>query len=657
MEELDGQEENDETTALSALRGSVAKRWYQLEDFECANEVMAIADKLESQTQHVKSKALEAVRGYHGIELSGLEPTAYLKSDPNKEIFYPLHNSGVETLVSQIGGRQKPKPQFQTRGAEWRVRRRARKADKFIEAILQQPQGPYQNAWELTEDALLRDGFITGNGTIFVGHCESKVTYERVPDYEVLVDSAEAEHGDPKTIMWAKAYDEDKLIADFVDGEEDEEEAEKNLRAILAAKDVSSLELGRRVVRQVRVVQAWRLPLSKKQPGRHVICVQGRVLYSRKWERKRFPFVRFVASRLRGCLWRGQGIVELGEAMVREVNEGAVRMQEKVKLSANKRTYYRPGSLNEEDLQANDAEVLVPVQEGHEYPSETLVPPFTEAERSWNEGNVSKYYDFMGIQQSAATGRKEPGVNAAVAMRTLNDLGSLRQAPRARRYEYAYVELARCTLDALEDIAASGDGKVVVHRVGKRTVEEIDYSEIKMDELEFELTIAPASSLPNDPAGRLSMVQELFNAGAISLPTFRNLLGWPDLDAEMNSETSEYEYLEQLAERYLDAEEATWDEGDYESPLGFIVDKQRALLQFSAHYFQAKIDKAPAFNLELLETYIKELDAMIAASMAPPEGMAPPGAPMGGPPGMPPGAPPMAASGEPCRLSKTHPTR
>lgn len=641
MMELDGSEEPK--TSLDVLRGSVPKRWWQLEDKECADEVQAIAEKLESEHQHLRNKALDAIRSYHGIELSGLGPQDYIKADPNAEIFFPLHNSGVETLVSQIGGRQKPKPQFQTNGAEWRVRRRARKADKLIEGILQQPQGPYQNAWELAEDALLRDGFITGNGSLYVSHCDGKVKYERVNDYELLVDPSEAESGEPTNLLWAYPCDIDKLIAEFVDDEEDEQEAEANLRAILAAKDVSSLEMGRRVVRQVRVVQAWRLPLSKKQPGRHVITVQGRTLYSREWKRKRFPFVRFVASRLRGCLWRGQGIVELGDSMVREVNEGAVRMQERVKLSANKRTYFRPGSVNEEALQANDAEVLIPVQEGHEYPSETLVPPFTEAERAWNEGNVSKYYDFMGIQQSAATGRKEPGVNAAVAMRTLNDLGSLRQAPRARRYEYAFVELARCTLDALEDIAELNGGKVIVRRVGKRSVEELDYSQIKMNEAEFELTIAPASSLPNDPAGRLSMVQELFNAGAISLPTFRNLLGWPDLDAEMNSETSEYEYLEELAERYLDAEESTWDEGDYESPLGFIVDKQRALLQFSAHYFQAKLDKAPAFNLELIETYIKELDAMIAAAeQAALAAQSPPIGPGMVPPG---GAPPMAPPG------------
>jgi hypothetical protein len=638
------------TGDLQQLRDTIPKRWHQLEGQECAQEVMKIASHLEADQQHRRNKALEANRKYHGLELSGLDAASYIKADAADELFYPLHNSGVETLVAQIAGRQKPKPQFQTSGADWRTRRKAKKADKLIEGVLQQPQGPYQNAWELSEDAWLRDGFSTGNGTVYVTHDGERVKYERVQDHELLVDPSEAESGQPLNLFWSYPCDIDKLIAEFVDDEEDEAEAELNLRAILAAKDVAPIAKGStalRVVRQVQVVQVWRLPLSDKQPGRHAIVVQDRVLYSREWKRKRFPFVRFINSRYRGCLWYGQGIVELGDSMVTEVNEGAVRMQERVKLSASKRTYYRPGSLNTEDMQANDAEVLIPVQEGHEYPSETIVPPFTEAERAFNEGNIAKYYDFMGIPQSQATGRKEPGVNAAVAMRTLNDLGTLRQTPKARRYEYAFVELARCTLDALEDLAEVNGGKVTVRRVGKRSVEEIDVSEVLKAVQDAEVTVAPASSLPNDPAGRLQMVQELYATGAIKLETFKNLLGWPDLESEMNSEGAEYEYLEDLAERYLDADEETWGDGDYESPLGFIVDKQRALLQFAAKYFQAKLDKAPVFNLGLLEDYIMQLDESIAAAAAPPA--PPPGMPGTGmaPPQLPPGAvpagPPMAA--------------
>lgn len=645
MEELEGSPPpaND---ALEKLRGLVPKRWHQEEGSECARMVMSIAKQLEDDQQSRKNKALQAIRQYTGVELKGLEPTAYVKADPNDELFYPLHNSGVETVVAQIGGRQKPKPQIQTSGADWQTKRRCKKNDKLLDGIIQQPHGCYQNAWELCEDALLRDSLITGVGVVHVrpDYREKRVRYERANDYELLVDPAEAELGEPKNLFWAYNVDIDQLIAEFVDEEEDEAEAEANLRAIIATKDVSEHTAGgRRAIRQAKVVQAWHLPTSKKAKGRHVICIQDRVLASSEWARPRFPFVRYPWSRYRGCLWWGQGIVELGESIVREVNEGAIRMQERVKVSANKRTYYRPSSVNAEDLQANDAEVLIPVQEGHEYPQETIVPPFTEAERGFQQDNVRSYYDFLGIPQSQATGRKEPGVNAAVAMRTLNDIGTLRQAPKAKRYEYAYVELSRCTMDALDDLADAEGGKITVKRLGTRSLEEYVWADVRLPDDSIEISIAPASSLPNDPAGRLNMVQELYASGVISAATFRNLLGWPDLESEMSSESAEYEYLEQLGERYLDATEDEWGDGDFESPEGFIIDKNRALIQFAAKYWSARLDDAPEFNLGLVRRYIQELDDMIAAASG-----QPPGPPQGAAPGMPmapmaQGAPPVPA--------------
>jgi hypothetical protein len=113
MEEL----EQRQSDAVEKLRGMVPKRWYQEEDAECARAVMAIAKQLEDDQQSRRNKALQAIRDYSGVELKGLEASAYVKADPNDEIFYPLHNSGADTVVAQIGGRQTPKPQVPTSGA------------------------------------------------------------------------------------------------------------------------------------------------------------------------------------------------------------------------------------------------------------------------------------------------------------------------------------------------------------------------------------------------------------------------------------------------------------------------------------------------------------------------------------------------------------
>jgi hypothetical protein len=133
------------------------------------------------------------------------------------------------------------------------------------------------------------------------------------------------------------------------------------------------------------------------------------------------------------------------------------------------------------------------------------------------------------------------------------------------------------------------------------------------------------------------MAGELYASKLIDSQTYKQLLGWPDLEQELESESAEYEYIDQLIDRYLDAEPKKWDAGDYESPEGAIMDKQRAMMRVTSAMFQAKRDKAPAFNIDLLRRYITELGQQISAAATaqqsvggPPPGTqaAPPAGPM-----------------------------
>ena len=124
------------------------------------------------------------------------------------------------------------------------------------------------------------------------------------------------------------------------------------------------------------------------------------------------------------------------------------------------------------------------------------------------------------------------------------------------------------------------------------------------------------------------MAGELYSQKLINPQTYKTLLGWPDLEQELRNETAEYEYVEMLIDKYLDAEEGDdWDAGEYESPDGAILDKPRALMRFSSAYFQAKRDKAPPFNVDLLKRYIQELDALIQAAAQAQAALAQPQAP------------------------------
>jgi hypothetical protein len=124
-------------------------------------------------------------------------------------------------------------------------------------------------------------------------------------------------------------------------------------------------------------------------------------------------------------------------------------------------------------------------------------------------------------------------------------------------------------------------------------------------------------------------------------------MGWPDLDAELEVENSETDYIDMLIERFLDADAKTWSMNDYEGPEGFIINKVGALRRFVASLWRARIDKASLrgakekakaeFCIKLLIRWIKDMDKLMQPP-APPPGAIPAGPP-GAPGPMPPGPP------------------
>jgi hypothetical protein len=598
-------------------------------------EVYRIGDALHTAQAGRRGRWLNNLRAYEGRGLDSLYADAYSRSEPNEDVTYNLSRRGVHTAVAQIAGRQKPKAQFQTSGADWNIQRRARKLDKICESQLHQRQGRYQNGWELMA-ACLKDAAIGGDGVVKVYAAGNQVVYERKRAHELYVDPLEARSGDPQNMFDVYMMEVDKAIEEFCHVEGDDDGNRLRKLAIESAPEVANDDSRLsaqtpRVTKSVRIVEAWRLPHGDGSPGKHVFAMRGKLLFEEDWVRDGFPFVFMRWAPEADGFW-SQGHIEEGAAIANEVNKNAQRLSERFRLCAQKRTYYIEGSINEEDLQANDAEVLIPVLPSFQLPNESVTSPIAPSEVQWLELNYGKYFDITGISQQAATSRKEPGVNAAVAMRTLNDLNTVNLSPQAKMYEQAFVDLAYLTVVCMREVATGKRGFTIKWR-GKFFLDEIKWSEAKLDDDLYDVSVAPASSLPNDPAGRLEMVQELFSAGVITPVTFKNLLGWPDLESELNSEGAEYEYTAELLDRFVFDLDEDNDEpfNGYESPEGFIIDKQKAMIQAVSKYFEAKRRRAPQWNIDLVKQWIGELDVLIqrsqqAANVAP-AGMGSPGGP------------------------------
>jgi len=582
-----------------------AERWWARKGDDLGQSVWAIGTGLEDDQNARHVRARDSLRLYEGQHLRGLNAAAYTIEAGDEDYNLNISRAACDTVHAEIAGRQKPVAKFQTSDADWTTKRRAKKLEKFCEAILHQRQGTYLNAWELMEDVFL-DAAIWGTGVCKVFAEDGKVCLERHFDHELYTDPVEARYGSPQNLFHVYTMDRDKALHVFA--------LDPNLKigktrrkqiaaAIEAAQEVDIDVYGTapRVARGIKIVEAWRLQHAGGKPGKHCFAIDNICLFEEDYERDDFPFVRIKWEPNR-MGFHATGLVEQMRPIQEELNENVQRLQERFKVCSGQTTYYVEGSVSEEDLQSNEAGRLIAIKRGADMPKESTARPINEAEFTYMQDVYNKGFQITGVSQMRAEARKEPGVTAGVAIRTLNDMQTARFALKAKGYENAYVALAGQIITCVREVAQEGKFSV-------RYDEEINWKDVSLPEDTFDITIAPASALPNDPAGRLQMAQELYSAGVIKMETFKQLLGWPDLEKHRNNETSQVRYVEKVVDIMLDKKGAT--DTDYTAPDPYILDKAGALLQASQAYVDALSDGAPEANLNLVRMYIDDLDALI----------------------------------------------
>jgi hypothetical protein len=251
-------------------------------------------------------------------------------------------------------------------------------------------------------------------------------------------------------------------------------------------------------------------------------------------------------------------------------------------------------------------------------------------------------YEIAGVQQMSATGEKPAGLDAGVALREYNDLGSERLVPQGQKYERFFHDLATVMIGFARDLYRASDDPekrvdVKVKVPGDKFLDTISWSDIDLDDDAYTMKAYPVSMLPTTPAGRLQRVQELYQSGLLtdSSPAgtwARSALDFPDLEQIMTLQNAALDD----AQRHVDA---IVTDGRYMAPEPY---QDLALLSKLAQqsYLAGKGKGLSESRQELLRRLIDECHRMQgkATPPAPPAPPAMPGAPdmMPPPDGMPP---------------------
>lgn len=585
----------------SAGTSQPSKRWWTLSDDQMSQGIAMIVNSIAQGDSARQTQYQTSVRLYGNLTLLGVNGLSFSKITSAKaplrdRISYNVIQSSIDTVQAKMA-KNKPKPLFLTSGGDWKLQRRAKKLDKFVDGIF------YENQAYALGLSCFRDGAIVGDGIVHVFERHGRVTFERVLASELYVDEMEAFYGQPRQLHRAKNVDR-AVLADLFPDKKALIEPAKN-----AATDL--IGVSKNVADQVTVVESWHLPSGPDATdGMHVISIEeGILLKDDKWNKDRFPFAFFKwCPRFYG-FW-GQGAAEQMQNIQLEINKLLWVIQRSMHMQGTFKIFMKNGSKIVKEHFSNDIGAIIAGEEMPQY----LLPPAVQPEIYAHLQTLkAQAFEQVGVSQLSAASKKPEGLDSGKALREFNDIESDRFQTIGQAYECFYLEIAKLAIGVAKEIFES-EGKYSVSMPGKKFLETIDWKDIKLEDDEYVMKVFPVSSLPQDPAGRLATITEYMQAGFISPRIGRRLLDFPDLEAAEDLGNSQEDWLHEVFEKMIE------DGQPYQ--LEPYDDASMAHELALEYYSYGKVTKVPEDRLQLLRDFIDNLAAMQALAAAPPPGEA-----------------------------------
>lgn len=578
-----------------ANEGALNKQWWKAKSDDLAKNIASIVNTLSQYDSPRQTQFQISTRLYGNVNLMGLNGLSYTKvssvnSAIRDRVTYNVIQSCIDTVTSKMC-KNRPKPLFLTSGGNYKMMRKAKKLDRFVEGVF------YQNTiYELSKE-IFRDAAVFGTGVIHVFNEHGKIKYERVIASELYTDSVESFYGHPRQIHRVKNIDRGVLMDMFP----------SHKKAIEIAKSASAELTGiyQNIADQVTVVESWHLPSGPDaNDGLHCITISDATLFKEKYEKDFFPFVFLHWSKRLYGAW-GQGLAEQLQSIQLEINKILWVIQRSMHLYGTFKIWMKTGSKLPKEHLNNDIGAILVSDEAPQYISNSFVPQeyFSHLQTLKNQA-----FEQSGISQLSAASKKPSGLDSGKALREFSDIESERFTALGQQYQQMFLDLARITVSTAKDIY-SDNPKFSVQVPGKRFIETINWKDVDMEEDEFTLKMFPVSSLPNDPSGRLQTIQEYLQAGFLSPRQGRRLLDFPDLEAEESLANAAEDWIHEVLEKIV-------DEGEYSSPepeMDLMLANELAL----EYYSQGKTLALEEERLEMLRTFRDQINMLTQKAMPP----------------------------------------
>lgn len=594
--------------------------WWDRPSGDAHEAVFAAVKHLDQTQPYRRESYVHYLRAYSNrLGLMAITGTDFgAAQDQGEKIRLNITKSAIDTATANIAT-NRPRAQYSTVNGPYLERKRAEGQTRFVDGVFNSVK-----QYVLALDIFL-DACINGSGFEKVWQENGEIKVDRVHPDELVWDDNEAKYGKITNLFQHKEIAAQELISRY---KVDPDEAE-------LIRQESAHERG--LEDSGSLVEAWRPPVGGK-PGRHIVCSSGKTVHDEKFMR-RPPFAKFGWSKS-PVGYLDMGAAEELQPIQVEVNYIAQKIQRLMTLMTGI-AWVQKGSgttkrfTNRDGFMVGEYSGRPPIVQSI---GNVAAEFFMHLDRLYQRG-----FEIMGISQMQATSTKPPGIEAAEALRTLNDIATKRFLHTGQRWEQFHLDVGELVLEAAREAKEQGH-QVTSLAPGKETAELINFGEVALDKNSYVTRVYPTSIIPETPAGKIDLFIKLSQANPqMAMYQLAFMSGVPDLEAYVSRVNAPFELAEKMVSNIL-------EKGEYTAPYPS-MNLQASRDIGAKEEMRAVIQGIPRERLSLLRRWNGQLDAMIAASQSATNPGAPPNAtglagalgpsPQGMPP-MPPGASPDA---------------
>jgi hypothetical protein len=492
----------------------------------------------------------------------------------------------VDALHARIT-RSKPLPMFLPSGGNYRIQRKAKKLNKFVEGLF------YELGAQKLMATAFKDACVFGLGSLKVfATPDRRLAYERTHAVDLLWDSMEAAVcGSPRSLYQKAQVDRQMLVSLYPDMDVD------NVTAPEAGKSATTIS------DTIVVYEAWHLPSGPgKGDGRHVWATGNQVLFDEPYKHADFPFVwiRYQPS-LFG--FSGRGIADILYNRQLEINQYLMAISRAIfSVGGPKLAVEQNSNVNKAKLtNVKEASIIEYRGQAPQWLQGPIVAPEVYQHL---QTLIQGAFEELGISQLSAQSQKPAGLDSGKALREFDDIESDRFNALGQAYENCALDLARLSIRVMKDVVKGAS--YTVRAPAKSFTETIDWKDVQLRDEEYTLQLWPVNLLSRSPASRLQDVQDLASSGMITQRQAKRLLDLPDLQALSDLSTAAEDYAQKVLDGIIDEEPPR-----FTSPEPY--DDLMLLREMALDTYQwGKTNELEEDRLELLRRLIQQIDDLNA---------------------------------------------